>query len=536
MIATGKRGGSNWLAVRWERLIAVRGADEDEVRLGRLFNMLMVINAALGTAIGGVLVVDPLLEEATFPFWVAAIFPITFTLLSVICIVLAKRGLVRRVAPLFVWFTFLGVGLAIAMLGGLRSPGWVLFVWAITLAGTLLSPRHALWGTIGICSYFLLFLLLTQFGFKALLPDTAKGDSLVLATAFTMVTLPFGVGLPTYLNMRSLRKALGGLQGKTQELDQRVAKEQEQRERLQQANREIGERAKREQRQREQLERLNERVQRTAHDLSRAANAILETTTRQAAGAGEQSAAILQASSTIDEVRTIAGQTTERAQGVATLAQRTEQVSQAGQEAVAETVTGMDKVTQQVEVIANGIHDLAARAQAIGQIIVTVNEISAQSNMLALNASVEAARAGRAGRGFAVVANEVRNLAEQSQQATTQVRGILSQVQQGVRAVEEAITEGRQWTQGGMGLAQKAGEAIRQLAASVHESAQASDQIATAAGQQLVGMEQLAQAMEHIQVAAARGLDGARAAEHEAEALSGLAEQLRQVVTPVDGI
>jgi methyl-accepting chemotaxis protein len=336
--------------------------------------------------------------------------------------------------------------------------------------------------------------------------------------------------------MRSLREALGGLRSKTRELDQRVATEQEQRERLQQANQEISERATLEQRQREQLERLNERVQRTAHDLSQAAMAILETTTRQAAGAGEQSSAILQASSTIDEVRTIAGQTSERAQGVATLAQRTEQVSQAGQEAVAETVNGMDKVSQQVEVIASGIQDLAARAQAIGQIIVTVNEIAAQSNMLALNAAVEAARAGRAGRGFAVVANEVRNLAEQSQRATTQVRSILAQVQQGVRAVEEAIAEGRQWTQGGMHLAKKSGEAIRELGASVRESAQASAQIAAAAGQQLTGMEQLAQVMEHIQTAAAQGLDGARQADHAAEALSGLAEHLRQVATPLDSL
>lgn len=528
-----ERGNRTWLAARWEQLVAVRGPEE-EARFGRLFNMLMVINAVFGTAIGLVLVVDPLIEVAYFPFWVALLFPTAFTLLSILCIVLTRRGHVRQLAPIFVWFSFVGIGLAIAVLGGIRSPGWVLFVWPITLAGMLLSPRHALGMTAGVCGYFALLVLLTLLGYTALAPETAQGDSLVLATAFAVVALVFGVGLPTYLNMRSLRAALGGLQGKTQELDRRVAAEQEQREWLERANQEIQLRAEREQRQREQLEHVNERVQRTAHDLNRAASAILATTSKQADGAGEQSTAIVQASSTIDEVRAIADQTAQRAQGVAALAQRTAVVSQSGQQAVVETVDGMDKITQQVERIAGGVQELAARAQAIGQIVVTVNEIAAQSNMLALNAAVEAARAGPAGRGFAVVANEVRTLAEQVQGATAQVRDILTQVQRGVRTVETDIAQGRQWAQGGMELAGRSGEAIRLLAASVSESAQASAQIAAAAGQQLSGMEQIAQAMLHIQDAAAQGLDGAREAEHAAEALSGLAEQLRQVVAPLE--
>jgi hypothetical protein len=87
MIAIGNRGRAAWLTTRWEQLVAVGGADEDEIRLGRLFNMLMVINAGFGTAIGGVLFLDPLLEEAFFPLWVAAIFPTAFTLLSMVCII-----------------------------------------------------------------------------------------------------------------------------------------------------------------------------------------------------------------------------------------------------------------------------------------------------------------------------------------------------------------------------------------------------------------------------------------------------------------
>src|SRR5439155_7510542 len=92
------------------------------------------------------------------------------------------------------------------------------------------------------------------------------------------------------------------------------------------------------------------------------------------------------------------------------------------------TIEGMESIRQQMSTVAGSILSLSAQGQAIGEIIATVDDLAAQSKLLALNASIEAAKAGDEGKGFAVVAQEVRALAEQSKLATMQVRGILNDI------------------------------------------------------------------------------------------------------------
>jgi len=274
------------------------------------------------------------------------------------------------------------------------------------------------------------------------------------------------------------------------------------------------------------LQQIASQVRQGAENISATAAEILAATTQQAAGASEQSAAIAQASTTIDEVRSIAEQTAQRAQGVAELSRRTTEVSHAGQQAVADTIAGMQDIRQKVEAIATGILSLSEQTQAIGQIIATVNEIAAQSNMLALNAAVEAARAGEAGKGFAVVAGEVRALAEQSRAATAQVRDILTEIQRGVNAAVMATEEGMKGADGGMRLTQEAGAAIRRLAESINESAEAAVQIAAAATQQVAGMEQIALAMQNIHQVTAQTVAATRQSERAAQDLNALAGSL----------
>ena len=264
--------------------------------------------------------------------------------------------------------------------------------------------------------------------------------------------------------------------------------------------------------------------------IAAAATEIMGATSKQASGASEQSAAISQTSTTIDEVKTIVEQSYAKAQAVAQQAQRTRDVSETGHQAVTNTVESMTQIKEKVEGIAENILALSEQTQQIGEITATVNEIASQSNLLALNASVEAARAGEHGKGFAVVAVEVRNLAEQSKQATAQVKAILNEIQRATNAAVMATEEGTKGVEGGMHLTKQAGDTIQRLADSITESANAAQQIVASAQQQTTGMEQIALAMQNINQATVQNITSTRQAEKAAQDLSGVARQLESLI------
>ncbi len=276
--------------------------------------------------------------------------------------------------------------------------------------------------------------------------------------------------------------------------------------------------------------RLLQKTQQTVRDLSSAAAEILAAMTQQASGASQQSAAVSQTTATVEQVKTISEQATARVQQVASASQRTVEVSRSGHKAVQEMVESMEQIKTHVERIASNILALSERTQQIGDIIATVNEIASQSNILALNASVEAARAGEHGKGFAVVAMEVRNLAEQSKQATAQVKAILSEIQKATNVTVMATEEGTKGVERGMQLAAQARQAINQLSSVIRDSAQAATQVVAGGQQQVAGIEQIALAMQNINQATAQSLVGTRLAEKAAQNLNGLARHLTETV------
>jgi methyl-accepting chemotaxis protein len=278
------------------------------------------------------------------------------------------------------------------------------------------------------------------------------------------------------------------------------------------------------------LQRMIAQIRDAAYNLNSAAAEILAATTQQASGASEQSAAISQTTTTVDEVKTIAEQASVRAQEVAGAAQRTVEVARSGQKAVQDTIGSMGLIKERVEGIAENILALSEQTQQIGEIIATVNDIASQSNILALNASIEAARAGEHGKGFAVVAAEVRNLAEQSKQATTQVKTILSEIQRATNTTVMATEEGTKKVDAGVALASQARQAIEQLSAVINESAQAATQMVAGGRQQVSGVEQIALAMRNINQATVQSLASTRQAEKSAQSLNDLARSLSQTV------
>ncbi|MBL6986791.1 MAG: methyl-accepting chemotaxis protein [Methylobacter sp.] len=257
---------------------------------------------------------------------------------------------------------------------------------------------------------------------------------------------------------------------------------------------------------------------------------IMATTTQVAAGSAETATAVSETTATVEEVKQTVQLSNQKAKRVSDSAQQVANISQTGRQAVEELIAGMDRIREQTASAAESIVKLSEQSQAIGEIILTVNDLAEQSNLLAVNAAIEAAKAGEQGKGFAVVAQEIKSLAEQSKQATTQVRAILGDIQKATGAAVMATDLSGKAVDAGVQQSDAAGEAIRILADSIVEAAQAALQIAASSQQQLVGMDQVALAMENIKQASTQNMVGTKQAETAAQNLHELGVKLKQRV------
>src|ERR1044071_8179822 len=190
------------------------------------------------------------------------------------------------------------------------------------------------------------------------------------------------------------------------------------------------------------LRAVTQRISESADLLLRSGESLMATTTQMVATTSETATTVIETTTTVEEMKQGAQMTSEKARDVSETAQRTVQVSQAGHQSVEETVEGMNRIRVQMQAIAESIASLSEQSQTIGEIIATVNDLADQSNLLAVNAAIEAAKAGEQGKGFAVVAEEIRSLAEHTKQATAQVRNILSEIQKATAAAVMATEQG----------------------------------------------------------------------------------------------
>jgi hypothetical protein len=276
--------------------------------------------------------------------------------------------------------------------------------------------------------------------------------------------------------------------------------------------------------------RVATRLSDLATRVDNAAREILVGVQQQVSGSTEQAAAVQQTVATVDELVQTAEQAVERAQGVADRAQQSVQVAEEGTRAVDDSSSGMSDVRAQVEAIAASILELSERAQSIGDVVDTVEQIAAETHLLALNAAIEAARAGEHGRGFAVVAGEVKNLADQSKTATSQVSRILNEIEQGTGAVVIATEEGTKSSQTGAELVARAGETITQLADTIAAAALAAEQIAASSRQQAAATVQISEAMRNVDTVMEQNVASARQAEATAQALTSASDEMKQLV------
>jgi hypothetical protein len=272
------------------------------------------------------------------------------------------------------------------------------------------------------------------------------------------------------------------------------------------------------------------RLRSAVGDVNTSASELMAVASQVAASAAQTAASTSETTATVEEVKQTAMLANERAAEVVESTEGATKKTQSGLGKVEGTMAGIERMQADMQVVSESIDRLSERAQAAGDIIAAVNDLAEQSNLLSVNASIEAAKAGEYGKGFTVVAQEVKSLAEQSKQAVVQVRSILSEIHKASQTAVQSAGQGREAVEAGRKLSVEAGEVIQELATGASEVSQAALQISASSRQQLAGMEQIAQAIESIDKAGSQSVAGTKQVEQEVARLQELALNLRTLV------
>lgn len=383
-------------------------------------------------------------------------------------------------------------------------------VGTICLKATLEQLHERIRSFVGISILVILASLLLAFALSTRLQRSISGPILNLADTTKQIAASKDYSL------RATKQTEDEIGHLTDSFNRMLADIQERTGALQQAN--------------ESLKQQTAQIQETVDVLGPSANQILSAATQLAANSTETATAVTETTTTVEQVRQTAQLTSDKTRQVSETAHVTAQTSETGRRAAEQATDGMSRIRQQMDLIAESMMRLSEQTQAVGQIISSVDDLAQQSNLLAVNAAIEAAKAGEQGKGFAVVATEVRSLAEQSKQATTQVRAILSDIQKATNAAVMATEQGGKAVDAGVKQSSEAGLAIQELANRIGETAQAATQIAASSQQQLVGMDQVSNAMVSVGTASTENVESARQLETAARHLKDLGRKLERLV------
>ena len=267
-------------------------------------------------------------------------------------------------------------------------------------------------------------------------------------------------------------------------------------------------------------------VQSTARSLSSASENINETASEISEHTGKTEHYTDQVAAAINEMSSTVQEVASNAAGAAEAAQAADTNAKSGLNVMDQTMAAINSLSQEVVKIAHAMDKLEQDTSSVGTVLGVIKGIAEQTNLLALNAAIEAARAGEQGRGFAVVADEVRGLAQRTQESTAEIQTIIETVQSGAATAVRAMRDGQEKTHTTVDLAGQAGDSIRAITEAVSRIRDMNTQIATAAEEQSYASEEISRNVSGMAALAQNAHSAARRSTEIANKLDATSSEL----------
>jgi len=280
----------------------------------------------------------------------------------------------------------------------------------------------------------------------------------------------------------------------------------------------------------ENIKNMLKKVSEAVHATASASAQISSSSEEMAAGAQEQSAQTAEIASAVEQMTRTILQTTQNAGTAAEQAKKSGTAAQEGGKVIIQTISGMNRIAEVVKEAAVTVQELGANSEQIGSIIQVIDDIADQTNLLALNAAIEAARAGEQGRGFAVVADEVRKLAERTTKATKEIEGMIKKIQSDTGGAVQSIERGTQEVEKGIQLAEKSNKSLDEIIVSANGVVDVINQVASASEEQSSTSEQISKSIDGISSVAHQSADGVQQIARASEDLNNLTINLQSLI------